>query len=711
MALHYLGDIKHITCQTQKGYRRSPLSDISYNSGQALTDDYNNHTYHRKHYDGTQIIDTDIVSADDLCIYADKSFPSDKRRSRMYNDLYNLNKNNNERVYWKTEIALPTTLTDEQLREVSREIALSFSDHFHRPIDYSIHKKSATKNKPANNHIHLASPERCYENGEWGNKSTSYFIDRNGNPIYDKVYKDANGNDIRKPRTIGNAEPVEAINPDTGLKYYVNQRKDGKGRLQWKKTDINALDKEALQWMHNEIDRIQNMIMEKYHIDDRVQRNDKRTTQELQQAGIKAQHIGKRDMEKQGESYQEKMMLNRQYDFFKDAFNFAFKKLDEAERKLSDAKKAEALAEKNYHSANSEKNRFTVEAEKLQSDVNASVIDYVENEFRPEEIFVKHSMSEFNKSVELARKNTYDIATTMSNGITAVDNDIKEFNRRHSPTDREKLIIEYAKTNAHHMERYRNEALVIYRNSFDAERMQTAARKRWRRNQGWLTRNYIRKVMDKDIAELYEMYLFIKKIITPKEKNNKKYLYPITCDHAIRSIIMGKSVPVIKSRIDSNQSMTDNAIRITAADNAQYNNDAQSSLHLPPATAEPLILWHNVPNRMVQLTDEEKTTYHNPLTGYNPQKDYQDFQKNLKDIDNKVFQSVTSQQNPLLQAQASITRIGKVITAFNDYEVSHSQRTRDNYASSSDRSKKSAQTIDLTPDHSGTRSKSLRLTK
>ena len=351
MALHYLGDIKHITCQTPKGYRRSPLSDISYNSGQALTDDYNNHTYHRKHYDGTKILDTDIVSADESCIYGNSSIEPDIRRSQMYNDLYRLNKKNTERIYWKTEIAIPNNLTNAQMIEIAKDIALSFSEHFRRPVDYSLHKKPPTKKKAENNHIHIAVPERTYENGTWGGKSTSYYIDCNGNPIYDKVYKDANGNDIRKPRTIDDAEPIEKTDPKTGLKYYINQQKDAKGRKQWKKTDIKALDKEALQWMHNEIDRIQNLALARYKIDDRIQRNDKRTTNELKDAGIKAQHIGKRDAETKGERYQEKMMLNRRYDFFKDTFNAAYAKIDKAEQKLTAAKRAEALAEESYHSA------------------------------------------------------------------------------------------------------------------------------------------------------------------------------------------------------------------------------------------------------------------------------------------------------------------------------------------------------------------------
>lgn len=734
MALHYLGDINHMTCQTAKGYRRSPLSDISYNSGQALTDNYNNHTYHRKHYDGTQIIDTNIVSADKSCIYADKSIPSEKRRCMMYNDLYNLNKQNDERIYWKTEIALPNGLTDEQLKEISREIALSFSAYLHRPIDYSIHKKTASKKKHANNHMHLASPERIYDNGKWGGKSTSYYIDKQGNLIYDKIYKDANGNDIRKPCTIDNEKPVYAINPKTGLEYCVNQRKDKNGRLRWKDRDINALHSEDLKWMHNEIDRIQNMVLARYGMDDRIQRNDKRTTEELQKAGIKAQHIGKRDAETKGESYQEKLRLNQQYEFFKNTFNSTFTKLDNAERELAISEKAEALAEKNYAAAVAEKNKFANEKDIQQSEFNAAVIDYVENELQPEEIYVQHSVAEYTKAIDLVQKSIAPIIENMSNGIAAVNNDIKKFNRKNNPTDKELLTANYIKTNGNHMERYRNAADRIYNSSLSAERMRAAARKRWRRNQGWFTRNYIRKVMDKEIAELYEMYLFLKKLITREEKNNNKYLYPVTCDHAIRSIITGKSVPGIKSRIDNNQSWTDNAIRITAADNTKYNNNAQSALHLPPDNAETLTLWNNVPERMIQLTSGDKLTYNNPLPDYTPQQDYQEFQTKLaalprtrEDYDRIAAlrdAEIKSIRDEAMEYHPDPSRVAKMRTDLlfkeflklpipdKDRKVERAKKLQQDAKdcwnevqqnASAGQNKKSVQTVDLTPDNSHTR--------
>lgn len=667
MAIHYMGDIKHMTCQTEKGFRRSPLSDISYNCGEKLTDKFTGRTHNRQHYDGTQIIKSDIVSADELCIYGNSSISSAERRNMMYNDLYRLNKKDSERIYWKTEIALSNEFTDEQLKEVSHEIAISFSRYLHRPIDYSIHKKPPTKTKPGNNHLHIASPERIYENGVWGSKSTSYYIDKDGNPIFDRNYKDANGNDIRKPCTIDNKKPIEAINPETGLKYYVNQRRDKKGRLQWKDRDINALTKADLKWMHNEIDRIQNLVLTRHKINDKVKRNDSRTTNDLKEAGIKAQHIGKRDMEKQGESYQEKMMLNRRYEFFKNTFDSKYAELDIAEKTYAAAELAEAQTEENCNAIAAEKARSIKENEKLQSAVDAAVTDYVENELRPEELFVKHSVSEYNKAVNLSRQNADTIIKTMNNGIIAVNNDVDKFNKQEMPTDREILVIENAINNGHHMERYRNAAVEIFRKSLSSDRMQNASRKRWRRNQGWLTRNYINKFIGKEAAFLYEKYLRFKNFIKPGDQNPQKHIAPVTCEFALKTIINGGSVPDIKSRIRNEQTSMDNAVRITAENNAQYNQDVQSENHLPPPTAEPLTLWNTLPERMLQLTNEEKRIFYNPLPDYKPQKDQETFQNKLNQIDTLAFQAVTHRQNDLTQTQESMSHIGNIINIVNDH--------------------------------------------
>lgn len=674
MAIHYMGDIKHMTCQTEKGFRRSPMSDISYNCGEELTDEFTGRTHNRQHYDGTQIIDSDIVSADESCIYGNSSISSAERRNMMYNDLYRLNKKDSERIYWKTEIALPNNMTDEQLQETAREISLSFSQYLHRPVDYSIHKKPAKKTKPGNNHVHIAVPERAFDNGKWGGKSTSYYIDRKGNLIYDKIYKDEKGNDIRKPCTVDNKDPIYAINPKTGLEYCVNQRKDKNGRLQWKDKDINALGKSDLKWMHDEIDRIQNMVLAKHNINDQVKRNDSRTTEELKKAGIKAQHIGKRDMEKRGEQYQEKVQLNQQYDFFKTTFDNQFAKLDEEEHLLSIAERAEAQAENKRAAITLEKEKNIKTAEDLQKETNAAITDYIENDLQPEEIFVKASVSEFSKAVDLAKKNAADISKTMNNCIAAVNQEIEKFNRQTFPTDRENLLIDFAVTNGHHMERYRNAADEIYQRSISAEQIKTAARKRWRRNQGWLTRNYIHKFVGKDPAFLYEKYLRSRNIIKPQEQNNNRYLAPTTCEKAIQSVIAGKFVPGIKSRINPHQTMEENAVRITAEDNAQHIKNAKSGLHLPPQNIEPLILWNSLPDRMIQIQNNDTLRINPTIQDYNPQKDRQEFEAKLHELDTLALNSVTNQQTTLTQMQASMNRIGNIITATMNYKTEQEQK-------------------------------------
>ena len=177
MANHYLGDIKYVTGKTKNGRYRSPLREISYNSGQELTDHETGRTHNRPHTDGTIIIDNDIVSADPECEYGNTSVSSKTRREKLYFALYGMNKNKDERIYAHTEIALSNQFTDEQLKVVAKVIGLSFSKKFGRPYDYAIHKKPATKNKPANNHMHIAWPMRVFKNGKFSEqKSVSFYV-------------------------------------------------------------------------------------------------------------------------------------------------------------------------------------------------------------------------------------------------------------------------------------------------------------------------------------------------------------------------------------------------------------------------------------------------------------------------------------------------------------------------------------------------------
>ncbi len=336
MAIHYFSDIKHVTCATRMGQRRSPVSDIAYNSGQELVDLTTGRVHARPHTDGTTIIATDIVCASP-CPYGDSLVPSSLRRERMYNDLYCLNKKNTERIYWKAIIALPNEIGKEQLKSLAETIALVFSAKLQRPVDYSVHLKSG------NNHMHIAVPERKHDK-RWGPKSRSFYVNKDGTINYQKQYKDVDGNDIRKPRTVDDKEPVYAQD-DTGHKVCINQFRDANGRRKWKMVNVEGLKPDEVAWMHDEADRVQNLFLQEWGIA-AIQRNDPRTRKDLKDMGISAEHIGKRDAKLKNKSYYDKVKQNIQYKTISNLLNNQYKQIDTAEQRLKDAVVAEVKGEK-----------------------------------------------------------------------------------------------------------------------------------------------------------------------------------------------------------------------------------------------------------------------------------------------------------------------------------------------------------------------------
>ena len=358
MAIHYLGDIIHVTCATRSGRRRSPMSDIAYNSGQTLTDLATGRTHARPHTDGTEIIATDIVCTSP-CPYGDTSVPSALRREWMYYELYCLNKKNTERVYWKTVIALPNELDAEQLKVVGRDIAMALSCELNRPVDYSIHMKRD------NYHMHITVPERKYKNG-WGAKSVSFYINKDGTLNTSKVYKDIDGNDVRMPRTINREAPIYSYD-NTGHVVCVNQARGLHGSRLWKMRDLEGLHPEQLSRMHDLVDSIQNEYLQKLGYST-IQRNDPRTRRDLKELGISAAHFGKRDTEAKGTSYHNKVVQNKQYRHISTLLNEQYYRQDLAEQRLKEASLAERTGENQLRALSEERRKADNDILRLKGD-------------------------------------------------------------------------------------------------------------------------------------------------------------------------------------------------------------------------------------------------------------------------------------------------------------------------------------------------------
>ena len=418
MAQHYVGNIRHITCETKSGKRRSPLSDIAYNTGQILRDYTTNRQHCRQHTDGTEIIATDIVSADPNCKYGDRSISSVQRREQMYNELASINKKLNQRVYAKTEIAIPNSLTDEQMIEVAESIALSLSERFKRPCDFSVHKKKATKKRHANNHIHYAWPERKFENGTWGSLSKSYYIRQDGSLILDKCYKDQNGNDIRVPKTINKDEPDYRTDKN-GHIYCHNQKRGTKNDLLWKMREIEGLTPDDISWIHNESDRIINSILEKYHINDRVKRNDPRITKILKDSGMKPVHYGLKDSKQKNADYYQKLQHNKRAEFYKNVFTKNLLANDKAELQHTNAVQLEQQANDMHLTAIAEQAIATIDQMTAKSEYRNAVNDYIDA-LNPEAQFITNGIAEIKPYLAQRKQFFNDTSRILQNGIKQI---------------------------------------------------------------------------------------------------------------------------------------------------------------------------------------------------------------------------------------------------------------------------------------------------
>ena len=631
MAYHYLGDIQHVTCQTASGQRRSPLSDISYNSGQSLKDEITGRVHHRQHTDGTDIIATDIVSADKSCPYGDTSVSSARRREQMYNELYRLNKVNTERIYWKTTIALPNEFDNEQTIIITNEIAMSFSQYFGRPVDYSVHRKPATAKRPKNIHIHVALPERKFVRGKWGAKSVSYYINRDGTLNTQKQYKDENGNDVREPRTIDNEKPDYTID-ENGHEYCVNQVRDSNGRRKWKMQNFENLTKENISWMHEEIDRIQNRHLEEKGLE-KVTRNDARTTKELKKLGVKAQHIGKRDNEAQGDSYYEKVAINEEYKRIANAMNSNYEKQDKAERELKDTNRAEAEAEKQLDSVSKKVKNIEAELQQEKELAEQATIAYVEETLQPEENYIKKIEKEFKKALTLVDKNLSVLRNIADKKIDAITKELTASSKSEQ-TEKNKLINDFISTNRQHWKTYRNAIDKIENPTITS--VKKLARKQWYRCPGWKRCEYVRQTAGNDSAYVYKQYLSLKGDSIKEPKDNTP-LKVVTCEEVVADVI--KSIPSLQSQVDKNKSAIENAEAITAEVRGAEQTHGEAKLFLPPMNGDALALWASIPDRMVTMMEEKQSNVIRPLQDYLPARDRFIFETKLHALEKRLSEN------------------------------------------------------------------------
>ena len=190
--IHYV-KVKARTCATKTGRRRSPVIGPSYDADIPLVDKTTNKTIYRKHKDETEVIFTEIFSSDPDCKYCNKAKNIEDRLSDLWNDLYEMNKKNTERISAYGEISIPLNLKREEKIELAKRLGEYLAYKHSRVFQISLHEK------PNNDHIHWSTSERKFENGQFMQKRKKYYLDMNNNLILDKIYKNDQGLDIRQP--------------------------------------------------------------------------------------------------------------------------------------------------------------------------------------------------------------------------------------------------------------------------------------------------------------------------------------------------------------------------------------------------------------------------------------------------------------------------------------------------------------------------------
>lgn len=624
-ALHY-ANVKHTTCQTAKGQRRSPVAGVSYDSDMELLDMVTGRKLYRPHHDGTEVIYSEIFSDDPNCPYADKSTDLQERRQNLWNDLYKENKSNKERHRCYGEVAIPNNITDEEMKELATRLGNYFCTTFKRPVDISLHKKHG------NNHIHFSLPEREYKKGKWLPKRKKYYKDMDGKLIKDKIYKDANGWDIRKPKinkklVPKGADPYER-NPETG--DYLYQKLGERNKKQWEEDTREGkfLEPEELSKMHNSIDDVVNTFLHEQGYDITVRRNRPEVTKKIKELGIKQIRVSTSDYKMHTSAVEEIRQKNEYNRQLQRAIEENLDEVEQAEINVliaeDEEEKAEALANL-YTEDRKAGERKLAEAE---ADYQETIKKYVENELHPEEIFIADYMQPYQEALNFKEKQCAAADEVLTSGISKTDTVINELEQKEERTDRENNKLQFMKENKSYFVSVAEEVSRIRKSNKSAS-MRQAFRNKWNGLTGWQRASYIYTNVSKNAGLLYRDYLITTGVI--RQKKNPDFSLPakITSEAAFTGVINGKAVPGIKSKFDKNLTATQNAENAAAESLERWKENVNQEIPLPPTSSdfEFLTLANTVPERVRELNTQPDNLHYFKvqMKDYQPEKSQEDY--------------------------------------------------------------------------------------
>lgn len=660
--IHY-ANVKHRTCSTAKGQRRSPVIGPAYESNMPLLDRTTGRMLYRKHTDGTDVIYNEIFSADPNCKYGHKSVSVQSRRTELWNDLYAENKNDKEKIAAYGEIAIPNNISNEEMIELAQRLGNYFSTTFKRPVDLSIHKK------PGNNHIHFSLPEREYKNGKWMQKRKKIFKDMNGNLIYNKIYKDERGWDIRRPQidealVPDGADPYER-NPING--NYLYQKLEERNKKKWDNDTRTGkfLEPEELSKMHNDIDDVVNIFLHEQGYNVTVKRNRPEIKKILNEHKIKQIRIPTTDYKMHSPVVEEIRKKNERNKMLTRALEYNFNKEEKAEFARQLAEQEELNADMLVAFEKEERQAEETNLAKAKKEYQDAVKDYVENELHPEEVYIADYMQPYRQAVNFKKKQCDAASKVLTEGIDAFNQDITKLAESENRSVREEARLELLKKNKTSWESSL-ESVTQIQNLNNENKIRAVLHNQWNGLAGWKRVAYIYNHVSKDAGLLYRDYLITKNEIQPEKNPDLSIPKNITLDDALTSIINGKSTPNIKSKFDNTITATQNIQIAADAVLARWQQNTKTELHTPPEPSdfEFLTAAATAPVRIQQI-NENKTEYNIYKAvpkNYNPAQDYQEYQANIKNIEDASPYNIESKRLNQIQIQNLERLIDKIIT-------------------------------------------------
>lgn len=542
-----------------------------------------------------------------------------------WNDLNAVEK---DRLAVRFLLPLPKELTKEESIALAKEWAYQEFVSKGHVVQLSFHEE---KDKNGNFHCHGLGSYRQLVNGEWAEvKSHKAFVDENGEPL-EKVNTPKLKNGKLQYDSHGNIKFTKGwqrLECDKDGKPILNE--DGTPVL--KDIRIPLLNPDGTQKTTNN---------GKYKKPAWKERKITLSDLERRTASAEARHLWQ---DVQNEFFRKHNIRDEQGNILQvDLRSYAEQDKDkpEEERRIPTQHQgigpaSELIAEENQKEMQRRKdivNRKKL-AQKIDSNIKV-ITDYVEQDLKPEEMFVSDYMQPIKEAISLKNEIADEAHEILLDGYETTGEEIRNLQKKKTLSDREQARLRLLQDNKTSWEKSIYKINTI-RNYNGTVKLESHCRKTWRGLTGWKRYGYV-KNRNKRQAEIYKSYLIHKGQIDPTEQNPDLSLpEKVTLNQALYSVIKGNSVPNMKASYDNKLSAQQNTRNTASVTFAKWKDNVTSDLHTPPATSdfEIMTVIQTVPERVTQLATDSKRIYYSAVPhDYSMEQDHQRYLTRIMEID------------------------------------------------------------------------------